>query len=75
MKRLLALSLVTLALASCGGPKEEDKNDLLDGILDSNNGGEETMEEGDYEVPTSEGPSMLPPEEEETEELTEETNE
>lgn len=74
MKRLLALSLVTLALASCGGPAEEDNSDLLDGILDSNGDGEEVIYEGEYEVPTSEGPSMLPPENDE-EEVTEEADE
>lgn len=77
MKRLIALSVLGLFLTSCGGgPKKED-SDLLDGILNNPGGGsgdsEETVE---YEEPVSSGPSILPPEDEATEdELTEDDNE
>ncbi|MFT7184564.1 MAG: hypothetical protein ACI9QC_000908 [Oceanicoccus sp.] len=64
MRKLLALTLITLAFASCGGPETDESSDLLDGILDSqvdSNG--EVIE--DYEVPTSEGPTSLPTEDNE----------
>lgn len=65
MKRLLALALASLALSSCGGNRDDDSSDLLDGILNGQNGDEE-VEEANYETPVSEGPTMLPPEEEDT---------
>jgi PBP1b-binding outer membrane lipoprotein LpoB len=70
MKRFISLSLLALLLSSCSGNVEESDSDLLNGILESQDSSEESVEEGDYETPVSEGPTILPPEDEE--ELTEE---
>lgn len=65
MKRLISLSLLAILLSSCGGPSEEDSNELLDGILESQESDEEVLAEDEYEEPSSEGPTILPPAEDE----------
>jgi len=72
MKRLISLSLLAVLLSSCGGPSEEDSNDLLNGILESQDSSEEVLEVEDYETPSSEGPTMSPPADDEEEALTDE---
>lgn len=59
MKKLLALSALTLLLAGCGDQAKEDDNDLMDMMNDQN-----TTEDGDSVTPSDEpysvGPSEIP---------------
>ena len=64
MKKLLSLFLVTMLLAACGGPTPDEDSDLLDSILDDTEVSDvEDVEE--YEIPSSDGPTSLPPEDDE----------